>query len=236
MKRLAGIRHYRSESTMEHTEAIETNASDRYALGQLSAAEADAFEEHYFDCADCAEDVRLGMTIMEGGRRLVREAEEPVEAPLAPVVPIDSRPRWGKWIPAAAVAALMAIPINIALLMRMQNAVPVATIAADAVLFSPPARDGAEAEEPVVLVVPNGGDAVVSVDVNTNPAYKEYEAIITRGNKRVATLPIKLSQLQNTLSITLHDPGPGTYDLVIIGREPEGQSADIARHRFIVKR
>jgi hypothetical protein len=238
MKRLAGIRHYRSESTMEHTEAIETNASDRYALGQLSAAEADAFEEHYFDCADCAEDVRLGMTIMEGGRRLVREAEEPVEAPLAPVVPIDSRPRWGKWIPAAAAAALMAIPINIALLMRMQSAAPqVVQVAA------PPDPAKALVTAQFLELAPRGVSPLITADtmyfnVDTEPRYENYEVqVLDTAGKVVSKeqYPSKVVEEQ-PLSVDTRVLRPGNYQLVIFGTEPAGQSTRITRTGFIVKR
>jgi anti-sigma factor RsiW len=42
---------------MEHQEAIDTLASERYILGEMSEAERDSFEEHFFSCAECADDV-----------------------------------------------------------------------------------------------------------------------------------------------------------------------------------
>ena len=58
---------------MDHAEAVQTNATERYLLGELNAAEVDAFEEHYFDCMSCADDVRTGVQLLDGGRQLVRE-------------------------------------------------------------------------------------------------------------------------------------------------------------------
>ena len=43
---------------MNHVDAIQLRAAERYALNQLSAPEAEAFEEHFFSCTECAEEVR----------------------------------------------------------------------------------------------------------------------------------------------------------------------------------
>ena len=53
---------------MDHQEAVNTLASERYQLGEMSERERDAFEEHYFSCAICAESVRVG-ALIEGGAR-----------------------------------------------------------------------------------------------------------------------------------------------------------------------
>ena len=45
---------------MEHQAAVETHAVERYLLGEMPVEERDAFEEHYFSCVACAEDVRAG--------------------------------------------------------------------------------------------------------------------------------------------------------------------------------
>lgn len=227
---------------MEHTQALEMNAPDRYVLGQLSAAEADAFEEHYFDCPACADDVRLGMSIMEGGRRLVRQANEPVAPPVAPVVPIESRPRWNKWIPAAAVAAVMAIPINFALLMRMQNAaarvVPVAVGAVATTELYVPLPESRDATKSLELVLAEGESGLLSVDLPAAVAkYPRCEARIVHGGKVVQTHPIPSHLIKTRLNITLPDPGPGTYEVVILGfADTAGQSVEITKSEFNVRR
>ena len=43
---------------MDHQQAIATHAAERYLLNELGDADRDAFEEHYFACAD-----------LRGGRR-----------------------------------------------------------------------------------------------------------------------------------------------------------------------
>jgi hypothetical protein len=45
---------------MTHNQAIETSAAERYLLDEMSEIERFRFEEHFFECAECAEHMRLG--------------------------------------------------------------------------------------------------------------------------------------------------------------------------------
>jgi anti-sigma factor RsiW len=77
---------------MEHHEAIRSQAAERYVSHQLSPVEQEAFEEHFFDCSTCAEDVRFHLTFAASVRATSREerAEQPeLEPPKAS--------RWSRW-------------------------------------------------------------------------------------------------------------------------------------------
>jgi len=51
---------------MEHEEAIRLHAAEGYLLGDLTAAERNAFEDHYADCDTCFADLRDGRTVIAG--------------------------------------------------------------------------------------------------------------------------------------------------------------------------
>ena len=51
---------------MTHQQAVDTLASERYLLDEMSELERHAFEDHYFSCGECAEDVRAGAVMREG--------------------------------------------------------------------------------------------------------------------------------------------------------------------------
>ena len=53
---------------MTHQHAIKTLAAERYLLNEMAELERYDFEDHYFSCADCAEDVRLGELLREGAK------------------------------------------------------------------------------------------------------------------------------------------------------------------------
>ena len=69
---------------MEHGEAVRSGAAERYVARELSPAERDAFEEHFFDCQLCADDVRFEITFAANARAGFREQRaerQPAPAP-----------------------------------------------------------------------------------------------------------------------------------------------------------
>jgi hypothetical protein len=50
---------------MTHQQAIDGMASERYQLDEMSEIERFEFEAHYFDCTECAEEVRLAHMIRD---------------------------------------------------------------------------------------------------------------------------------------------------------------------------
>jgi|SRR5579871_5721361 len=79
---------------MEHEEAIRIQAAEKYVARELSPAERRAFEEHYFDCPECADDVRFEQTFAAN----VRAASRAVP-PLPAVAPPQPAP-WFRLRPA----------------------------------------------------------------------------------------------------------------------------------------
>src|SRR5438045_3517943 len=69
--------------TMEHRDALTTNASDRYLLGEMSEPERFDFEAHYFECVECAADVRAGHALARGVRAVCAEDDARRQQPVA---------------------------------------------------------------------------------------------------------------------------------------------------------
>jgi len=77
---------------MEHDEAIRSLAAERYVARELSPAEQDAFEAHFFDCRECAEDVRFELTFAANVRAVSREQR--AEHQPAPEPPKGESEKW----------------------------------------------------------------------------------------------------------------------------------------------
>ena len=56
---------------LDHLIATKRNIAGRYMLGELSPAEREKFEEHYFNCRECAEDVRDLLTVSSNSRAVL---------------------------------------------------------------------------------------------------------------------------------------------------------------------
>src|SRR5258707_15764834 len=88
---------------MDHSETIQLQAAVKYVLGELTPAQREEYEEHYFDCAECAMDIKALATFADTARELLRrERETQRAAELAP-----ARGGWLSWPqPVVAVAAM----------------------------------------------------------------------------------------------------------------------------------
>src|SRR5580693_10222214 len=97
-------------TNMDHNEAVRLEAAEKYLLGELPKEQHAAFEEHYFDCPACAEEMKATIAFMESARQAAREdARQAVEEKkLAPVPPKNGG--WFAWLrPAFAVPVLAAL-------------------------------------------------------------------------------------------------------------------------------
>lgn len=85
---------------MEHTNE-ENLYSERYLLGELSAEEQEAFEEHFFNCQTCGEDVFTVARMLAVRERI---AKSNLIAP--------PRSTWRRWVPQAAAASILSASLG----------------------------------------------------------------------------------------------------------------------------
>lgn len=88
---------------MDHKEAVQLQAAVKYVLGELPQAERDSFEEHYFDCGECALDVKAAAAFVDVGREVLRAERFADVAGRS----VENRGGWLGWLrPVIAVPAL----------------------------------------------------------------------------------------------------------------------------------
>jgi hypothetical protein len=91
---------------MDHNEAVRLQAAEKYVLGEFPPNLRDEFEEHFFDCAECAVDVKAIAAFADGSREVLRaETEKLAEKKAAPI-----GAGWLRWFrPVIAVPAFAAL-------------------------------------------------------------------------------------------------------------------------------
>jgi hypothetical protein len=191
---------------MDHESAIQTNAVERYLLGEMPVEERDSFEAHYFDCAACAEDIRLGSAMTRDFKAVLRQG-----------IPTRSRFGWFQvptLVPACAALALLVVVgyQNLVTFPELKKA-PIAL--GDAVILDPQTRAGG----PEV----SAGDGLqFQMPLETISAGEKLRVeLLDASGQRRAYTEVQAPPEHKPLDIAFRvSPDPGRYVLLV--REAAG--------------
>ena len=157
---------------MNHPDAIRLSACEKYLLGELAAPLRDEFEEHYFQCPECARDVQSASLFAAASREALQQS--PATSPVRDASPTG----WFRWMrPAFALPAFAALLLGLG----YENFVAVPHwrhLAAHAtssdllrpVLLHPGISRGTQS---AITLHPDQSFAVY-LDIPTEPAYSSY--------------------------------------------------------------
>lgn len=229
---------------MNHAEAVEQMATERYLLGELSPELHDAFEEHFFECPECAMDVRAAALFVDEAKEHLVELTGPLAAPAAerPRPALEAKEaRKGSWWtgllrPALAgpvFAALLAVVgyQNLVTLPALRGAVGEALVAPTVYLHAG-TRGG---EAPVEVDARHG--IVLTVDRPQAAGFVSLEFALSDAEGKVVangSVPAEDSNAADgTLSLAIPGArlGDGAYTLAISGVTSNGSRSEIERHR-----
>jgi len=168
---------------MNHLQAVNTSAAERYLLEEMSEIERFAFEEHYFSCADCAEDVRMGALMRDGAKAgFAGTANGRSSSSVAG----RASPRRDAWRPAVALpwaaAAALAVALGYQSLTPGRRQVRLEPQALTPITLRPASRGA----EPVVIVDKRAAAVTLALDLMGQTAGLAYE-LRTANDKNVAS-------------------------------------------------
>ena len=160
--------------TMDHQQAIKMHAAERYLLEELSEEERESFEDHYFSCIECADEVKAAYTFADNAKAVM--ADWP-----APVLRAE-RETFNFWqwlrpvlVPAMAVLLLGVTVYQSALVIpRLERQLETAT--SPRALPSVVARAATRGEPAVVELSSNDQFVQVILDINTTQPVSSYSS------------------------------------------------------------
>ena len=100
---------------MNHNDALQEMATERYLLDELSPELREAFEEHMFECQECAFDVRAGNVFLTEAKVQLPEITAAAAKAKAPngVTREAKKPWWSLWT-GPVFRPAFAVPPNLA--------------------------------------------------------------------------------------------------------------------------
>jgi Putative zinc-finger len=220
---------------MDHNQATELTAIERYLLKEMSPQEREEFEEHYFDCQECAIDLRATAAFMDAARKEFQTQllPRPGTQRGAPVI----APLWSRALVWTALAASLLVIVY-------QNAV----------VFPGLKTQIAELRAPEVLPVISlvrgnsrggtltassgvsaGGSALLSLDIPTQDRFSSYTCLLfSPDGKLIGSIPVSAQAAKDTVSIRVSAAGrqAGTYTLQVQGDADHASRVDLSSYSF----
>ena len=217
---------------MNHDEAVRQNATERYLLDELDPDARDQFEDHLFDCQDCAVDVRAGAMFVEQSKILLAE---PAAAPVSVPVAAPAKPGWFTWLrPALAMPALAVLLAVIGYQNLVQ--VPYLEHASNQPKALPYTSVNTSTRGTVTakVVTASGQGFNLFVSIPPDVTYSSYNLeLYNPAGGLQWSLKIPASSPDDTRSIFIPGAGlaQGTYKLAVSGITAAGQTTDLGKYQ-----
>jgi hypothetical protein len=233
---------------MDHELVTRQRMTERYLLGELEADARQEFEEHFFDCGECALDVRAGALFVEQSKVLLgdesslagvsRSAPTLVTAKHAPEKPSWLAALLGTFKPAFAVP-VMAVLLAV---VGYQNLVtyPQLKLALNSPRVLPFAQVnvGSWGEAQTVSIRP-GESFLLWARISADGYPRHVAELYNPAGKLEWSLPIPTSERDASSGqdrYPLQVPGAqreaGIYTLVVRGVTAAGESKEVGRSSF----
>ncbi|HVW84514.1 MAG TPA: zf-HC2 domain-containing protein [Bryobacteraceae bacterium] len=216
---------------MDHLEAHQTQAAERYLLGELTAVEAEEFERHYFECAHCAAAVESGELFAANARAYFREPDK------AAVRAIAKEPKPSFWQALAAFwrKPFFSLPLAAALvcITIYQGAYVIPSLRRSVDSAGPldefQLTGASRGAGTVIRASSRSPFIALAVDLPPGLTYQRFLCVVSSGDRTIFQVsPVEAPADGQPLRIyaPVKNLTPGNLELTVFGLGPGGQQAD----------
>jgi len=224
---------------MDHEAVVRQKMTERYLLNELDPQVRDQFEEHFFDCQDCAGDVHAGALFVEQSKAILAKEAEPGRAGLHVLERSPTGRGQISWwmallrpsvvVPVLAVMLAVVSYQNLVTLPRMQQALHPQVLPWASVNVGTYGSDG-----PVIAVHP-GQAFLLFVRIPPQVIYARYSAELYNPAGKVewsVAIPTSSTQDQWPVQVPGANREAGNYSMRVLGVNVAGESKEVGRASF----
>lgn len=229
---------------MDHQEAIQLGAVEKYCLDELPAAQRSEFEAHFFDCRECASELRVTAAFLDIARaelkrgKFVSAAPRTVKRSWLELLarPAVLTPAFGLLLAVIAYQNSVVLPRFNGQIAQLRQPGVVATVS----LIGGNSRGSA----PPPISGTTGQPILLSFDIPAIRPYPGYDCVLIDASRTVVwRVPVSSVQAQDTVSISVPAGAlrAGDYTLVVRGLETQDRGSganppgtELAHYRFIL--
>lgn len=218
---------------MDHSEALRLQATEKYILGELSPKLREEYEEHYFECEECASEVRAAVAFSDNARELFRKESGQEER-------VQAGHLFGWLRPAIAAPVLAGLLLVVCYqrfvtIPKLQRgaAVPTTVQPADFVSLI---GANSRSEGPKTFQIHRDRPAIMEVDIPTSGEFASYLCQLRDASGRTIYQDhISAADAKSTVHLILPKGAlkPGEFSLALIG---QGTSPDKISSRSEIER
>jgi hypothetical protein len=224
---------------MDHMDAEQIKAVERYMLGDLSVSEVEDFERHFFDCPQCSEELRT-LTLFQENARAVFAEQDLAPIPASVHVPESAAGWWRGFSPLSFIRAgsLAMAGLLIGIVGGIYSGYLTYTPRENPQAISGyPLYALARGEETIVSPAKGSKFYTVYFDNTWDGNYTRYRAVLRdeSGREKFA-LPVDVGAADDGIQVlvparTLAD---GKYVLVMLGSANDKET-ELARFQFTLQ-
>jgi Putative zinc-finger len=221
---------------MDHDVVVRQKMTERYLLQELAPQQRDEFEEHLFDCQDCALDVRAAARFIEQSKVVLAENPAAASTPVLATAPAPPQPRWFAWLrPAFAVPALALLLMvvayqNLVTYPQLQQA-----LNQPQVLPWASVNVGTWGAGGPAITTGQGKGFLLFIRIPPDGVYANYRADLYNPAGKLEwslTIPVIAGKDQWPVQVPGANREAGTYALAVRGISATGESKDLGRASF----
>lgn len=222
---------------MNHSEAVNLMAAEKYLLGELPPDSCEQFEEHFFECQECARDVRAGAAFVEHSKVVLAQ---PVAVSVASAAVRDSaKPGWLNRLRPAFIVPVLA---GLLVVLGYQNFVtyPQLKQAAASPQILPWASINVSTRgASTTQIAPRVGEGFhLLVNIPPESRYTSYTFDLSSPSGRLEwsrTVPAGASDDARSIYVPGANQEQGVYTLAVRGGTATKESSDLGRYSIEVQ-
>jgi hypothetical protein len=221
---------------MDHLDAENMKAVERYMLGDLAVSEVEEFERHFFDCPQCSEELRA-LTIFQENARAVFAEQDLAPVPASVPVPKSAAGWWGGFSPLFGNRqwAMVFGALLIGIFAGYESFAPHEGVQA---VSAYPLYAQARGEETPVTPAASSKFYTLYLDKTWDGEYSSYRAVLLdSAGTTQSTVPVSVGAPGEAIHMLIpsRQLAAGKYVLVMQGTDSAGKENELARFPFTLR-
>ena len=213
---------------IKHDDAVKDLMAERYLLGELDAADREAYEEHLFSCDTCFEQVKVGTEFVSHLRHIgTQDPQVPIASGFMSRLMTNARQPL-----TITVFGFMLFASGVAV---HQNSVITHLKEPRPEIRSVLTGIAHGSGDTHVIKIPKNSALSLNVEYAPKGEFISYQAqILSSSGKALHTVALPETQVGTTASIAVPADAlkPAQYSVVVFGRRSDGTQEEVGRGAF----